>query len=90
MGSFGRNGAVFGWRVARGMAEPPGVSRRDAAEDDYPHRGGATLSTSTTWTVNGNRTLREAIQAANTDAVDACATGSGADTITLGAVAVTC
>ncbi len=33
--------------------------------------------------VNGNCTLREAIQAANTDAaVDACAAGSGADTIT--------
>src|SRR3954452_12265167 len=33
-------------------------------------------------TVNGNCTLREAIQAANTDAaVDACTAGSGADTI---------
>lgn len=35
-------------------------------------------------TTNGNCSLREAIQAANTDAaVDACAAGSGADTISL-------
>src|SRR5574341_2072757 len=34
--------------------------------------------------VNGNCSLREAIQAANTDtAVDACSAGSGADTITV-------
>lgn len=36
--------------------------------------------------VNGNCTLREAIQSANTDsAVDACPAGSGADTIVLAA-----
>src|SRR5437870_3850242 len=48
---------------------------------------GATITVNTTedeLTVDGNCSLREAIQAANTDsAVDACPAGSGADTITL-------
>ena len=55
--------------------------------------GGVSDSTSTTITVtttadelnqNGNGSLREAIQVANTDtAIDACAAGSGTDTIIL-------
>src|SRR5436190_12662211 len=49
----------------------------------------ATITVSTTaddLTVNGNCTLREAIQAANTDtAVDACPAGNGGDTIAVGA-----
>ena len=46
---------------------------------------GITVNTTTDeLTTNGNCSLREAIQAANTDAaVDVCAAGSGADTITL-------
>lgn len=49
----------------------------------------ATITVTTTaddTTANGNCTLREAIQAANSDAaVDACVAGSGADTIELAA-----
>ncbi|HEY3830957.1 MAG TPA: CSLREA domain-containing protein [Acidimicrobiia bacterium] len=51
--------------------------------------GGTTIHVTTTAddnTVDGNCSLREAVQAANTDsAVDACPAGNGADTITLGA-----
>jgi CSLREA domain-containing protein len=53
------------------------------------HATGTTITVTTTTddhTTNGNCSLREALQAADTDAaVDDCAAGNGADTIVLGA-----
>jgi CSLREA domain-containing protein len=52
------------------------------------HAAGTTITVTTTSddsTVDGNCSLREALQAANTDhAVDTCPAGNGADTIVLG------
>ena len=71
------------WLVLAGLLSAPGA----AAAGPRAPAAGAIITVTTAlddFTINGNCTLREAVEAANTDAaVDACPAGNGADTIRL-------
>jgi len=72
------------WLVLAGLL---GAGSTAAAASPLAPAAGATITVTTAlddFTVNGNCSLREAIEAANTNAaVDACPAGTGADTIRL-------
>ncbi len=86
---FGRGGSRRAW-LGAGITAALSIAVLGLAPLQAAHAG-TTITVTTTAqekAVDGNCSLEEAIQAANTDtAVDACPAGSGADTIVLAAAA---